>query len=209
MSTHLDDQAQQRISVFNAARRRERAIHEMLGLVKGVIIDGEVTESEAQFLASWIRANPEAVHSWPGLALAKRLMKIFADGRIDPEEREDLMFFLQDLAGGVHADGDIKVAVRLPLNEPMPPLLFSGIECVFMGHFIWGTTSNCEAAVIARGGTCGRNVTRRTGILIIGDLGSHDWVHSSFARKIQKAVEYRAKGLPLVIVDEEHWANCL
>ena len=207
MSAHLDGPAQPRISAFNAARRTERAIHEMLGLVKGVIIDGEVTESEAQFLASWMNGNPEAVKSWPGSALAKRLLKIFADGRIDAEEREELMFFLQDLAGGHH--GHYDDVSRLPLNDPMPPLQFAGIECVFAGRFLWGIRSKCEEAVAARGGTCATTVTQRTGILVIGELGGPNWSDSPFGADIQKAVEYRESGMSLVIVDEQHWANCL
>jgi hypothetical protein len=71
----------------------------MLGLVKGVIVDGEVTVGEAQYLAHWINANPEAVLCWPGSALAQRLQRIFADGYVSDDEREDLRHFLEKMVG--------------------------------------------------------------------------------------------------------------
>ena len=195
---------------FNAARRADRAIHEMLGLVKGVIVDGTVSDSEAQYLAHWINANPEAVEFWPGRALADRLMQIFADGRIDEDEREDLLYFLQQMVGEDHGQhGDVNPATRLPLDEPAPPLEFRDREYVFTGRFIWGTRAACHAAVEARGGIVASNITKRTRILVLGDLGSRDWAHTSFGRKIQKAVEYREVGIPLTIVDEQHWCTHL
>lgn len=209
MRTQLDANGQPDPAI-NAARRVDRAIHEMLGLVKGVIIDGVVTTGEAQYLASWINSNPESVHSWPGAALADRLNRIFADGQVDEDEREDLLFFMQNLAGPNHGQhGDANLATRLPIDDPKPTLRFEGSEYVFTGKFVWGTRKRCEEAVIDRGGICASNVTQRTTALVIGELGSRDWAHTSFGRKIQKAVDYRSSGVPLVIVDEEHWTTHL
>ena len=33
------------------------------------------------------------------------------------------------------------------------------------------------------------------------------WAHENYGRKIEKAMEYRDKGVDLVIITEEHWAN--
>jgi len=110
MRPDLDIHGQPLDTSFNAARRADRAIHEMLGLVKGVIVDGEVTVGEAQYLAHWINANPEAVLSWPGNALAQRLQRIFADGYVSDEEREDLRHFLEKMVGpDTGAAGDVNM----------------------------------------------------------------------------------------------------
>ncbi len=63
--------------------------------------------------------------------------------------------------------------------------------------------------VQARGGKSGKDVTRETSYLVIGTFGSRDWVHTSFGRKIEKAVEYRTSGYGLHIVAEDHWAAAL
>lgn len=209
MSSNLEQTGHPRIKAFQRARRTARAVHEMIGLVQRVILDGEVTPAEAEFLAAWMKANPEVVNSWPGSALAQRLGRIFADGRIDDDEREDLLFFLHELTGTPSGAG-LDVAVRaLPLDEPMPRLHFAGNECVFAGHFVWGTRRRCEQAVIARGGVFARKVSERTNIVIVGELGDPDWERSRFGADIAEAVKQRAAGARLVIVDEEHWVSCL
>lgn len=38
---------------------------------------------------------------------------------------------------------------------------------------------------------------------------SRDGAHTTFGRKIEKAVSYREKGVPIAIVSEDHWAASL
>jgi NAD-dependent DNA ligase len=205
MTAILDDNAQPN-SGFNAKRRLDRAVHEMLGLVKGVIVDGEVTAGEAQYLAHWINANPEAVKSWPGNAMAERLRRIFKDKRVDQAEREDLLYFLQELTGEDHDQKGVgNPTTRLPLDTPPPVLTFKGHEFVFTGKFVWGTRTACESAVTARGGIAGKDVSFRTSVLVLGDQGSRDWAHTSFGRKIEKAMKYRGQGATISIIEESHW----
>ena len=185
-------------------RGADRGIVEMLGLVRGVILDGSVSVEEAHQLARWVSDNPGIVDSWPGQALAGRLFRIFADGRVDDEEREDLLYFLRKLVGP-DAHEPAESAPPLPLDAAPPSLMFTGEEFVFTGRFIWGTRASCERAVSDRGGIAAPAVTRRTRVLVVGDLGSRDWARSPFRRNIEQAVEYRAAGVPIVIVDEQHW----
>jgi hypothetical protein len=209
MSQELDDHGQP-FPAFNRARRVDRAVHEMLGIAKGMIIDGVVSPDEAAFLTHWVRANPDCVSCWPGDALATRLQRIYADGEVGDDEREDLLHFLQSMAGEDHGvQGPYNAATRLPLDDPAPPVLFAGFEFVFTGRFIWGTREACETAVTARGGIAASGITRRTGFLVLGDLGSRDWVQTAFGRKIEKAVAYKREGIPIAIVDEQHWASQL
>src|SRR5688572_18505339 len=156
---------------FNAQLRRDRALHEMLGLVKGVIVDGEVTTAEAEFLADWINANPDATASWPGKAMAERLVRIFRDGFVSDEEKEDLLYFLQQLVGAVPSQIVVANATtKLPLDQPPPVISFAGYEFVFTGKFIWGTRAACETEVATRGGMLGKSITHRTNFLVLGDL---------------------------------------
>src|SRR5688500_15929067 len=99
MRDDLDAHGQPLNKAFNRARRSDRAVHEMLGIAKGMIIDGVVTGDEAAFLSHWVRANPDCVACWPGDALAARLRRIYADGEVGEDERQDLLYFLQQMAG--------------------------------------------------------------------------------------------------------------
>jgi hypothetical protein len=42
---------------------------------------------------------------------------------------------------------------------------------------------------------------------VLGTYVTSSWAHETFGRKIEKAIEYRDNGLPLIIITEEHWAN--
>lgn len=190
---------------FNLTRRIDRSVHELLGLTKGIIADGRVTAEEADILRAWMIANPEAAAAWPGSVLADRITRIYSDGRADEAEREDLRCLLEDLVGG-RTDVIGNPSTRLPLDEPPPKLQFDGFVYVFTGRFFSGTRQWCESIVENRGGICSSNVTRRTNYLVIGELGSRDWKHTSFGRKIQKAVEVRSEGRQLAIIEEAHWA---
>jgi hypothetical protein len=55
------------------------------------------------------------------------------------------------------------------------------------------------------GGVCDADVTKRTNYLIIGTFGTRDWLHTSFGRKIEKAVSLRESGLRIAIAAEDHW----
>ena len=72
----------------------------MLGLVKGILADGIVSAEEAELLSSWMARHSEAIGSWPGNILSRRLTRIFADGVASEEERDDLAGLLKDLVGG-------------------------------------------------------------------------------------------------------------
>jgi hypothetical protein len=194
--------------LFNLSRRIDRSVNELLGLTKGIIADGVVTPEETELLRAWVIANPEAASAWPGNVLADRIARIYEDDRVEEDEREDLRVLLQQLSGGANHD-EGNPSTRLPLNDPAPQLRFDGAVYVFTGRFFSGTRRWCENLVESRGGVCVPNVTNRTNFLVIGELGSRDWKHSSFGRKIQKAVEVRSDGRDLAIIAEEYWHGCL
>lgn len=195
---------------FNEARRIERDISEMLGLAKGVLADGHVTDAEADLLRGWTAQHPDALHHWPINVLYERLARAFEDGRIDDAERLDLAELLQSIVGGTAGlIGGDDAATALPFDAPPPTLAWGGAIFVFTGKFAYGTRNDCERVAEARGGLCDDTLTKRTTYLVIGTFGSRDWVHTSFGRKIEKAVEYRRKWGRLSIVGEDHWAGSL
>lgn len=205
-----DSHGQPLNSEFNVARRRDRDIAEMLGLAKGILADGVVSPAEASLLRDWSRQHPECVSSWPGNVLHQRLERVFLDGVVSQEEQEDLAALLRDLVGGqagIIAGED--AASSLPLDQPPPPVEFTGALFVFTGKFAFGPRKVCEEAVVKLGGRCGSNVTRDLRYLVVGTFGSRDWIQSSYGRKIEQAVEYRTRGDRVAILSEDYWAAAL
>jgi hypothetical protein len=207
---HLDTDGQPRNRRFGAARRADRAVQELLGLARGMIADGEVTRGEADALARWLDVNSEEQDVWPISTIADRLRRIYADGDVDAEERAELLDLLSSVTGELPGTRvAMNRATRLPLDDPQPPLRFDGQVYVFTGKFAFGTRTACQQAVGVRGARCGGSVSPKTNVLVIGALGNADWIQSSHGRKIEQAVHFRANGVPLHIVSEEHWSGCL
>ena len=103
MTNELDDHGQPINLNYNVARRRDRDVSEMLGLVKGMIADGVVTADEARFLKDWGANHPDVLVHWPARVIFGRLQQYFADGHIDEEERLELRDLLTAVVGGDEA----------------------------------------------------------------------------------------------------------
>jgi DNA polymerase III epsilon subunit-like protein len=195
---------------FTVALRSARSTSELIGVAKGVIADGVVSESEFGLLVSWLEANPEAAGCYPGNILSRRIERILADGRVDPDELEDMAALLRELTGA--SQGEIRAAnlsATLPLDVPQPQLEFPGRRFVFTGTFAYGPRLICEQEVLARGGAIAKNLNRRTDYLVIGTIGSQNWYHTTHGRKIEEAVRLREEGFRVAIIAEEHWATAL
>lgn len=210
MAHALNDDGQPFAFGFNSHRRLERDISELLGLAKGMLADGVVSDAEIVLLHEWMLTHPEPVSHWPCDRIATRLQAVLADGIVDPEEQADLADLLAKLVGGnAGILADDNAATALPLDRPAPKLVFAQREYVLTGKFAYGTRTACERLVQDRGGSCEAGVTMHTDYLVIGTFGSRDWVHTSYGRKIEKAVDYRNRGAPVSIVCEQHWAAAL
>jgi hypothetical protein len=206
----LDPHGQPYNLSFNASRRTERDLSELLGLAKGLMADGHLSSDEAALIRTWVLNHPDASARWPVNKLAERLERAYADGRASEEERLDLAELLNALVGGtagVIVGED--AATELPLDDPRPTFTWQNSLFVFTGKFAFGTRADCERQITNLGGSCSSTITKKTRYLVIGTFGSRDWAQTSYGRKIEKAVAYRSEGVPLAVVGEDHWAASL
>jgi hypothetical protein len=79
--------------------REDQAVREMLSLVRQTLVDGEVSEAEAEDLRVWLKHNPDMTVSGMGQEVAEKLVRVFADRTITLAEREELLALLQGLVG--------------------------------------------------------------------------------------------------------------
>jgi NAD-dependent DNA ligase len=198
-------------SRFNSSRLADRAIDELIGLCKGVLADGIVDEAESKFLLSWLGANRHARDQWPASVLYPRLVDMLSDGVLDEDEQAELLDLVIDITGGGLAPTpvDASMSSTLPVCDPPPQIIFDHRAFCLTGKFASGTRAECQKQVIGLGGNCTKTPTRETDYVVIGTIGSRDWVHSTHGRKIEKAVELRDSGTGLHILTEEYWAECV
>jgi NAD-dependent DNA ligase len=205
-----DGHGQPRNRLYNRARLTDRNIDELLGLCKGIIADGVVSIEEARSLAHWMEANRETANQWPASVLYTRIHAMLADGILDPAEQTELFDLLGKMtSGGVPPGQYVNLSTSLPLTTPAPTVYFENRFFCMTGKFIYGPRQQCESAILARGGKVQERPTTDTHYLVIGVLGSSDWIHSTHGRKIEHAVEMRERGHRIAIISEDQWRHFL
>jgi hypothetical protein len=178
-----DENGQLAYRAFHHERIVGRTLDEMLGLLKGVICDGELRDSEVVAFRQWLQANPDVAATWPGRDLAARVVQIFEDGVIDPEEREQLFAMMKATVGEPDdQDTSANLSSTLPLTQPAPTVVFDSKAFIFTGRCVYGTRARCEQAVAARGGKIATSVGWAD-YLVIGYYGSDQWLHSTHGTK--------------------------
>ena len=132
------------------------------------------------------------------------------DGVLDEDESRELHDALMSWTGDSGNDGEESTTTSLPLDWAPREVRIAGSIFVFTGTGIFGTRRRMQDAIIRAGGTVERNITRQTNFVVLGTYVTPAWVHESFGRKIEKAMEYRGqKGTGIRIVHEEDWAKAL
>ena len=197
--------------IFTRSRLTDRAIDELVGLCKGAIADGVIVPEEARFLLVWMESNRLAADKWPANVLYPRLQAMLADGVLDENEEAELVGLMADITGGGLAPTteDASGSTALPLTLPLPDVEFDRRLFCLTGKFCLGTRDECSMLIKNLGGFCGSAPSRSTDFLVIGTIGSRDWIHSTHGRKIEKAVELRGEGHPISIISEEWWVDAL
>ncbi|TGX52891.1 NAD-dependent DNA ligase [Sphingomonas gei] len=189
-------------------RITSRQIDELIGIARGVAADGQLNQTEVEFLQKWLAANVDISDQPVVRTLYDRVNAILRDGVADAEECSELLDTLNRFANRDFELGEVLKPTGLPLCDPAPVLTFTGTSYCFTGTFNYGQRKYCEQAVEARGGSCG-GLRKSTNVLVIGAYATSSWKHSSFGNKILQACEWRDVGLPISIVAEEHWARHL
>ncbi|MCB1808999.1 MAG: hypothetical protein KDJ99_28755 [Candidatus Competibacteraceae bacterium] len=208
----LDQHGQPQIRQFNQSRLSDRNIDELIGLCKGILADGLVVQQEAEFLQRWLNANRDIADQWPANILYQRINHVLRDGHLDDQESHELLKTLLDITGGPSQDAHIELpmATTLPLDNPQPDLIFPDRSFCVTGRFAFGDRASVVKEITDRSGLISNGITKSVDYLLIGSVGSTDWIHTSYGRKIEKAVEYKNSQNPtLAIICEEHWVKFL
>jgi len=192
---------------FNRKSIDDRQIDTLIGLSKGVLADGKVDQTEAEFLQSWLAQSRQATNNPIIWNLLERVDAMLADRVLDQDESAELMSLLHRISGESSELGELAKTSKLPVNQPMPTVSFDSNSFLFTGTCAFGTRKQCQEAVESLGGLNAKGVTKTLNFLVLGTYVTDSWAHESFGRKIEKAIEYRENGVPLAIVTEEHWAR--
>lgn len=181
--------------------------NKLLGLINGLLADNYLNNNEIQQLKKWINDN-DLDETWPACEINKRIKKILEDGIITEDEREDLTEALKLLTGNTFFETGIASGMATSyFCNPSATITHQEKTFCFTGKFVNGSRNSIETRAKKQGAHISNNVTRKTDYLVIGTLASRDWAHTSHGRKIQKAIDYQSKNIPITIISERDWLN--
>ncbi len=186
-----------------------RQVDELIGLLKGIISDQSLVTAEVHFLHRWLDSNTFASKDWPGSAINQRIIRALSDGVIDDAEILEIYELINKVVnGGLDEYSKSDLTTSLPLDDNPPAVVFSEKIFCFTGKLIWGTRQAAELAVLDRGGKIAKP-SSNLNYLVLGEIGSRDWKHSTHGLKILNAVRLKEKGAGIFIITEKHWAKYL
>lgn len=194
------------ISFSNQVRQSCGAL---IGIVQGLLADDQLNDKEIAFLHQWLTNNEAIASVWPGSAIAAQVAEILTDRQVTDAERLHLMDVLQKLVGGTLTElAESTHVSTLPMDK-VEVISITGSRFCLTGDFVFGPRDICEAAITKRGGEVQPGITKKLNYLVVGGLGSREWKHGSFGTKVEKAMQYKQDGLPIVVVHEDVWASSL
>lgn len=202
----IDDPEDPRLLKIHAQRLIRRDIDGLLAICECSLQDGHISQEEAEGIFIWLNNHRASLATWPANILYERLRSILADGVLDREEQKDLLGIIMNIARPRTQDNYL-LPTGLPLDDPAPSIIFEKRNFCFTGVFDYGSRSECISVITGRGGSALKGITKKLHYLVVGNIGSEVWKHTSFGLKIAKAVDYRESGVPIAIISENYWAG--
>lgn len=159
------------------------------GILKGITVDGEVSEAECKSLRQWLYDNIYLSDHFPFNKTIELIDKVLEDSLITKEESEFITAAIGEMLNPVEV-------LRTQINS------VSGKTVCLSGNFAYGSKSDVEAYVVDHGGTIDKSVKKTTNILLIGDCECQAYSNGTYGTKVKKAMEYNSKGCNIHIIKE-------
>jgi NAD-dependent DNA ligase len=202
---------EQNFTFLSRDRLIDRAIDELIGICKGILFDGVTCHPEAVNLMNWLNSNNMVVKYWPASELYQQLPILLSGNSFSADDEAQFMTLLLKTTGSPEFfEAGYNASSLLPLCDPAPEVVFAGRVFVVTGNLQMGTRRTVIQAIEDLGGEVVlKNVRKDTDYLVIGDIGSRAWMHSTHGRKIEAAIELREQGTGIAIISEAHFMNYL
>lgn len=171
----------------SAYNRRTTAMQELLGMLKGVSADGEISVREARNLLDWIDDHEEIADEPSVEPVFALISESLADGVITEEEHSAMMAAIEGVVNPSSAES---------------PVEFEGNRFVLSGDFLHGPKPSVAEFIESKGGQVSGSVSKKCRYVVIGGSGSEAYAFGNYGTKAKKALELKAKGANIDIVKE-------
>jgi len=179
-------------------------IQKLTGILKGVIIDGNVNFTELEYLDSWLEEHDFLKNSYPYDEIYNLTTSIIQDKTITPEEQEALLTFCHAFIddSGHNSNTTLVSSLKTGFYQ-IDPTINIQEKC----FCITGLSKKYKRREIAEqielyGGYVVDRVSSKLDYLIVCDEKNTCWAFTCYGRKIEEAIKHRKQGAKLAIVHE-------
>lgn len=166
------------------------------GILRGITVDGQITESECKNLRQWLYDNIYLSDHFPFNKAMEVLDKILEDSIITKEEAEYITHMINEMLNPVDC-----------LKEEINSV--DGKHVCLSGNFAYGQKSDVEKFIISKGGIIDSSVKKSTDILMIGNCECQAYSNGTYGTKVKKAIEYNEKGSHIKIIKESDFFSSI
>jgi NAD-dependent DNA ligase len=188
-------------------------INDLYGFAAGIACDNRITPAEVEKLLSRLATYPRLQADSRLRNLRNAAERSIADGRITPEESDDICNWISFLVGDSATDTGLatfgNVGVLDGALADHEKVVFDGRMFVLTGKFTLGPRKTVTGMISERGGSFKRSVCRNTNYLVVAAEASRDWRHSHEGLKIIRAMELKEQGRGPDLVHEGTLAQAL
>lgn len=190
-------------------------IQRLQGLLHGILSDNNINEQELIGPNNWLQENEHLANTYPYDEVYSLVISVLADKKIDDNERKILKVFFTEFIDtqtsyNIDEVNELKKEIKISgICAADPKITISKSSFCFTGSSSRAARSEIRVTIKSLEGIFHDNVNKSTNYLIIGDLGNPCWAFASYGRKVEKAMNLRKDGYPIVIVHENDFWDIL
>lgn len=186
------------------------SIQQLHGILHGIMADNVLNDIEIEQLSSWIDDHDFLRGTYPFDEIHSLLVSVKQDGIISEDEKNLLKAFFANFVDtrasyNIHEFEIKSLQSQYSISgicAVCPEIIFENKVFSFTGASTRATRSEIAKIIQSMGGIFNNNVTKNTNYLIVGGDGNPCWAFACYGRKVEKAIELRKKGIPIIIVHE-------
>ncbi|MGN1189850.1 MAG: hypothetical protein ACI4SL_05555, partial [Candidatus Ornithospirochaeta sp.] len=154
------------------------------GILKGIKTDRVIKEEECRGLREWLVSHDYLRGHYPFDRVMAMVDEILEDGIVTETESERIISCISSILDPVKTSSQN--------NEDKTDDLCGKIICL-SGNFAYGTKSDVEEYLKAKGAVIESSVKKTTNILLVGSLECTQWSNGNYGTKVVKAMDYNER----------------
>lgn len=181
--------------------------NEFFGFIRGIISDGKINYAEYSKLLINLERFGEVSEQFPYKQIISQLKQFLNLSNPSESELNNLLVLLESITGTEFTkDGDPigspAFLFKDPMGNPNP-----GNSICFTGKFLSGSRNYHEDIAKKLGLIVKNDTSQNINYVVVGSLMSRDWLHHNAGTKLKKAIDFKANGFAISIVNEIEWCE--